>query len=89
MTPKAIADSVPCAERCPICHERCYGKQGHNRCATAGKHYAQPHMCRRHFWGTSADWIEIARSEGHETRREVVETIQGCRRCVEAVKRLG
>jgi len=36
-----------------------------------------------------ADMREVMRGNERETRREVLETIKGCGRCVEAVKRLG
>jgi len=87
----SITDSVPCKERCPFagCGERCYGKEGHTRIATAGKGYAQPHQCRKHIWAENSDWIEIMRSEGRETRKEVIESLHACPRCVAAVKRLG
>lgn len=88
------SDPVPaspdaCPERCPICRTRCYGKKGHASIKTAGKGYAQPHACRGHIWATSAEWIEITRSEARETRREVKETIRNCSRCLAAVERLG
>ncbi len=83
------ADSPPCPERCPICKGRCFGKSGHGFIKTAGKGYAHPHGCREHIWATSGEWVDIMRSEARETRREVRETIQGCRKCVAAVERLG
>ena len=83
------SDSPPCPERCPKCHERCYGRTGHTRIATAGKGYAQPHQCRKHFWGELGEWPDITRAEAREVRHEVRESIKNCRKCVAAVERLG
>ena len=84
-----LAESHPCNQRCPICNERCYGKEGHAFIRTAGRGYAQPHQCRQHFWGTGAEWVEITRAEGIASRREVVESIKKCAKCVRAVEKLG
>lgn len=87
--PSIGSDSPPCPERCPKCGQRCFGRQGHSFIKTAGRHYAHPHACRQHFWGTSSEWIEVQRSEGRESRREVRESIQKCGKCLQIVERLG
>lgn len=81
--------SNPCPVRCPTCGGKCFGRVGHAEIKTAGKGYAQPHQCLKHFWGTMAEWTQIARAEARETRHEVVEAIRGCGRCLVKVRRLG
>lgn len=85
----AIGDTKPCGELCPACKSRCFGRSGHTAIRTAGKGFAQLHQCRLHVWGSIGDAVEVSRAEARETRREVIESIGGCGRCVAVVKRLG
>jgi len=88
----AIVESCPCQSRCPQCKTRCDGADGHSfiKSASNGRGYATPHSCRQHgIWANGAEWIQIMRSEARETRREVLESIKKCGRCVEIVRRLG
>lgn len=92
MTPKATTITTPdsmCPERCPICKERCANRSGHSMCATAGRGLAELHSCRRHVWGTLAEWCEAQRACARLARREVMESIKNCARCLAIVKRLG
>ena len=81
--------SNPCPERCPKCGDKCTGGAGHSACKTAGRGLAELHGCRRHVWGTVAENCEAQRACARLTRKEVIETLKGCPKCIAAVKRLG
>ena len=87
----SLVSSDPCKERCSVCGSRCFGCNGHTRTATCGrKTLPDLHSCQQgHVWGTQADQREVLRANERETRREVLENIKYCVRCVRAVEKLG
>jgi hypothetical protein len=81
--------SNPCQARCPQCGSSCFGRQGHSFRKTAGRGVANLHACRQHVWGSMAELGEVLRSESIETRKEVLDVLKDCGRCVAKIRRLG
>ena len=83
------SDSPPCPQKCALCHERCYGREGHSQRATAGRKFAELHQCRKHCWGSIQEMIETQRAHEYETKRELVELLskQVTSTCLEKIRR--